>query len=164
MNITKVISTFVKDQIRIIKVLRYGKNDVQTGREASPYGIDSNPIAGMEAIYAETSGKGDKVIIGYINKNKVAAVGEYRIFSTDEDGNLQFFIWLKADGTCQIGGSADNAVRYAPLAQALGNEKLAINVELAKIQAAIAGLGGAYAKVDISLDVSSAKINQISTP
>lgn len=119
LTITTVISAaFDSVKRRITKINRYGKDDHQTGPEASPYGTDSNPIAGMRAIYAETSDKGKQVIIGYINKNQLAGVGEHRIYATDSNGNLKFYIWQKADGTCEIGGSGDNMVRFSKLKEA----------------------------------------------
>src|SRR6478609_7913739 len=115
-NIAKVKSTaFDRLFRRITKVLRYGKDDSQTGLEAEPYGIDSNPIAGMDAIYAETSDIGRKVIIGYIGKDKLAAIGETRLYSTDEDGELKFFVWLKNDGTLQLGGNTKHLARFEEL-------------------------------------------------
>lgn len=116
LSIIKVISTELDGlSRRLVKSLRYGKSDYRTTVEVSPHGIDSNPIKDMMAIYARTGDKDGDVIIGYINKNKLAEVGETRLFSTNADGTLQTFIWLKSDGTMQIGGDADFMVRHAPL-------------------------------------------------
>jgi len=112
----KVISTeFDKLKHRIVKVLGLGSRDVQTGKEASPFGIDSNPVKDMIAIYAQTSVKGKTFVIGYLNVNQLAAVGEIRLFSTDKEGDLKISVWLKNDGTIEIGGNTKNMVRYQEL-------------------------------------------------
>lgn len=114
--ISKVISTALGPLgRRLTKILRSGKSDVQTAIEAAPYGTDANPIAGMQAVYAPSSNKSKKVIIGYLNKNQVAAVGEHRSYSTDEEGNLKFFVWIKNDGTLQLGGSVKHIANYEGL-------------------------------------------------
>jgi hypothetical protein len=118
MILTRVISaTLDKIFRRVVKVKGYG-NDTKTGLEAAPYGTDSNPIAGMVAVYSPTAIKGKQVIIGYINKNQLAAAGEHRTYSTDSDGELKFYIWQKADGTCEIGGNTDFMVRFSKLKEA----------------------------------------------
>lgn len=115
-NIVKTISTELDSlQRRVVKILRLGKSDTQTADQIAPHGIDSNPIKDMMAVYADTGEKGDKVILGYLNKNQVAAPGEFRIFSVNADGELQTFIWLKADGTILMGGDAKNMVRFQEL-------------------------------------------------
>lgn len=122
LSIVKVFSTeFDKAKRRIVKFLKLGKEDVQTSIEASPFGVDSNPHANLRAIYAPTGVKGKTVIIGYINTDQVAEVGEHRMFSTDTDGNLIFEARMRNDGTFEIGGSVDNLIRFAKM-QAAFNE------------------------------------------
>lgn len=116
MNTVKTLSTEIDNlKRRIIKFLRLGKFDVQTSIEVSPYGIDSNPIKDMVAIYAESSVKGQTFIIGYLNKNQMAAVGELRTYSTDDKGVEKFYTWLKNDGTMEIGGNGNFAVKFNEL-------------------------------------------------
>lgn len=164
MNLVKVLSTTVDSlQRRVVKALRMGKEDVQTSFDISSYGIDSNPIAGMIAVYEMTS-SGQTVIVGYINKNKLAGVGELRLYSTDANGTEKFFAWFKNDGTMQLGGTAHNLVRFTPLQTGLQNQDTAINTELTKIAAAInAIVPGSYIPTPISTNISSAKINEIKT-
>lgn len=140
-----------------------GLHDVQTSYESAPYGIDSNPIKDMIAVYSETGVKGDTVIVGYINKNQLAAPGEFRTFATDANGVQKFYTWMKANGTMEIGGSADNAIRYSPLNTELNAFAGDIQAELLKIQTAITSIGGAYVNAPVSIDISAAKINEIKT-
>lgn len=154
-------SSLGKRAIRLIKFLRY--KFTQETIEVGPFGIDSAPLKNQIGIYAETSKNGRPVIIGYINENQKAGTGEIRLFSKDSNGEEQTFLWLKNDGTIQIAGNTDNAVRYSPLNAGLQSLKNEINVELTKIQVAITGLGGAYTKVDTSVDISGSKIDEVKT-
>jgi len=128
LNITKILSTDFDDiKRRIVKVLRKGNSDVQTSMEATPFGIDSNPLKDMIAIYGPTEEKGKTVIIGYVQKDKLAEIGETRLFSTDADGAEQFFIWLKNDGTAEIGGTDYHMVRYEKMEEAFNELKSDFN-------------------------------------
>lgn len=123
MNLVTVISTAIKETRRLIKFSRLGTSDVRERYEVSPYGFDSNPIEKMVALYAETGVIGQSVIIGYINVNQVADVGEMRLYSTDADGAEQIYAWLKNDGTMELGGDADNMVRFSKLEEAYNQLK-----------------------------------------
>lgn len=116
MNLVKVISTSLNSKAqRLIKFLRFGRADIQTALQYSPYGFDSNPIKDMVAIYSPTSDNGETVIIGYLNKNQKAAVGELRIFATNDSGTEQFYVWLKKTGIIEIGGDTNFAVKFNEL-------------------------------------------------
>lgn len=174
MNIVKIISTEIdKNKSRIIKFLRKGQNDVQTSNEAMAYGLDSNPIENMVAIYAETSQKGRTVIIGYINKNQLAAPGEYRTYSTDAAGNMKFYTWLKNDGTYEIGGTVDNMVRFSKLKEAF--DELQNDVKTFKAAfgswvvapgdggAALKAVAIAWSTTPITKSIDPAKITEVKT-
>lgn len=128
MNFVTTISTQLDSlQRRVIKILRMGKNDIQTSDQVAPHGIDSNPVKDMTAVYAATEQKGETVIIGYLNKNMLAAVGEMRLYSTDADGVLQTFVWLKNDGTMELGGGAKNLARFQELKTGFDQLKADLN-------------------------------------
>lgn len=161
-SVVKIISTKIDKTMRFIKALRKGKSDVQETYEISPFGVDSNPIADMAALYLTTEENGKTVIIGYINKGQLAEPGEVRHYSLDAEGALKFYTWLKADGTLELGGVAHNIVRYTPLNTGLQNEATLINAELAKIAVAINALApGAYVVAPISVNISTAKVDEI---
>lgn len=165
LTLTKIISAEYDNIKRlVVKFLRYGRGDVQTSLDIGPYGSDSNPIKDMIAVYAPTSQVGETVIVGYLNKNRLAEIGEHRSFSTDAQGNLKTFIWLKNDGTIQLGGTADNVVRFIALDNELQNLAGFINQELQKIATGITGAGGSYTPANCSIDISSAKVDQLKTP
>lgn len=123
MKATKVISTRIVNSKRLVKFLGIGRSDVQEKNEVGPFGIDSNPVKDMVAIMAPTSEIGKDVIIGYINTNQMAEVGETRLFSTDLDGVEQIFIHLKNDGNIEFGDNADNLVRFSKLKLEFDNLK-----------------------------------------
>lgn len=165
MQLVTIISTsFDKFKKLVPKALRFGQDDVVTAIQSAPFGIDSNPIKGLVAVYTKTSQKGADVFLGYLNKDLLAEQGETRLFSTNESGALQTYVWLKNDGNIEMGGNADNLVRYTKLNTALQQEVLKINAELAKIATAIGSLGGAYVVAPVTLDISAAKVDKIKTP
>ena len=123
-SFSKVKESLIENGSRILKVVQFG---AKTADSVSSFGDDSHPLNNMVAIYASTSEVGDNIIIGYINKNQIAALGEKRIFSLKEDGSLSFAIHLKNDQTCEIGGNADFAVRYNKLETAFNNLKTDMN-------------------------------------
>lgn len=124
LNLVKTISTELDNlNRRIVKFLRFGRSDVQTSLQASAPGVDANPIKDMVAVYAATEEKGKTVIVGYINKNQISKPGEYRTFSTNDEGDEETYIYLKDDGTIEIGGASDNMVRFAPLKEGYDKTK-----------------------------------------
>ena len=174
MNSVKIISTEINDLAqRVAKFLRFGLKDVQTAIQTAPYGVDSNPIKDMIAIYGTTSDKGKPVIIGYINKNQLADIGETRIFSTDASGTLKTHIWLQNDGIMEIGGSVDNMVRFSDLKTAFNEIQSDVNA----LKTAISGWvpvpndGGAKLKADLATwfgatlteNIDDSRIDEIKT-
>jgi hypothetical protein len=165
MILTTVFSTsFDKAKRLVVKLLRFGLNDTQTAIEISPYGVDSNPIKDMIALYDKTPGSGETVIVGYMNKNRLSAPGEFRAFSTDSSGNLKSYIWLKNNGNLELNGNADHAVRFQALETALNNMVNLISENLPLIEAGIVAGGGTYTPIPVTLDISAAKIDTVLTP
>ena len=157
-----------------IKVLRYGKNDVQTADQISPFGIDSNPLKDMIAIYSPTISKGDTVILGYINRNQLAGIGETRLFSEDGNGDLSTYLWLRNNGIIEVGGDTDFMVRYSELETAFNQLKddfdnhvhdgVIISVSGGSGAPAVGVTGNSGSPTaTTSADISGAKINEIKT-
>jgi hypothetical protein len=167
--LAKYVSGRIASGRRLIKAIITGKSNVQEINESAPYGLDSQAIKDMVAVYAPTSTVENKVIIGYINKKQLATAGEFRTYSTDTNGTFKFNIWQRADGTCLIGDSEipaafiENFVKWAALNTQLQAEVTAINSNLTAIQTAITGLGGAYVPVPITLNITTAKTDKIKT-
>jgi len=173
LNFIKVISTIITAaKERKVKFLRFGKSDVQDVIQAGPYGTDSHPIKDMVAVYGTTDEKGKNVVIGYLNKNALAAVGEHRTFSTDSTGAVKFFIYQKNDGTCEIGGNADFMVRFNKLKTGFDLLKTELNAFVTIFNAHVhpgVTAGGASTLVSITPGVPAAatiddsKIDEIKT-
>lgn len=163
-NFTKVISTTIDNlNMRLVKVFRLGLSDVQEPTESGPFGIDSNPVKDMIAVYAKTGEKGDTVIIGYLNKKQIAEIGETRIYSTDTNGNVQIAIHLKNDGTAEVGGTGDNLVRYKPVEDLVSEINQFLNQQLPLIAAGITAGGGSYSPGVANFNISNAKIDELET-
>lgn len=127
MQLIKVISTRIAAASRLVKFLRLGKYDVQEVKVVGPYGVDSAPIKDVVGLYVKTGVKGESVLVGYINKNQLADIGEHRLFSTNSEGQQQTYVWLKNDGILEIGGDDDFMVRYSKMAEAYNEMKTDIN-------------------------------------
>lgn len=142
---------------RLLKLLTIG--GAMTAKESMPFGVDGNPLENMTAIYSNTSNASERVVIGYINTNQLAAQGEIRIYSTNPSklNEVSSYVWCKANNQLELNGNAFTAVRYENLNTGLQNQATAINAELTKIQAAISGLGGTYAKQDVIVNITNAK-------
>lgn len=114
MKTGSVYSSAIKSGIRFVKFLCMGKKDTREYRQISTHGIDSCPIKDRILVFADTGEIGKSVVIGYINKEQIADVGEIRVYSTDADGVEKIYLHLKNNGTAEFNGDADNMMRYKP--------------------------------------------------
>ena len=139
-----------------VKILRYGKDDVQTSDQYLPAGIDSKPVKEQVAAQSTTDDKGETAILGYRIESDKTNEGEIRIFATDSDGNDVLDLLLKNDGTAEFGGNADNLIRFLALDNGLQSFITDLN---AKLVTALTAVGGSWPGT--SLDISGAKIDEI---
>jgi hypothetical protein len=124
----KTISTRINDLgQRLQKFLGLGLKDVQEVPVAAPFGIDSNAVTDMIAVYSPTLIKGEAVIIGYINKNALAEVGGLRLFSTNSNGAEQFYVYLRNTNNLELGGSNRHLARFEELEAAFNAFKTEYN-------------------------------------
>lgn len=158
--LTTTISTTVDAGMRLIqKIRRLGKYDIQTAPVAAPYGIDSNAVRNMIAVYADTSVKGQQVIIGYINVNSLAEIGGVRIFSTNDQGAEQFYVYLRASNNLELGGDSRHLARFEELETAFNQLKTDFNSHFHT--SAAPGLPTTPPATPSSADISGAKIDNI---
>lgn len=120
LNLVKIISTAWDASNRLLpKFFRLGKSDVQTAKQVTPFGIDSNPLPEMRALYAQTGENGQTCIIGYIQEDMIAEPGEVRLFAIGGEGNVVNSIHISNAGNIFIGvekPAQDNTfVRYNEL-------------------------------------------------
>ena len=164
MKLVKYLESKIESGKRILKTLGLGKNDVQTSQQALPYGIDSQPIANVKVIRTSTGDYNVSVILGCINVNQQAAIGELRLFSTDENGEEQCFAHFKNDGKILINGDDDNMVRYSKLEEAFNELKGDFNAFAnAYIPGGPTVVGSPAEVLPSTADISGAKIADIYT-
>ncbi len=162
-SLVKIISTSIDNlNRRLPKFLRLGIKDIQTSLEVGPYGVDANPIKDMIAVYIKTGEKGKTVIVGYINKRQLAAPGEHRIFSTNANGTLKAYAWLRADGSLEINGDDDNMVRFSELKTGFDKLKSDLNAFLTHVHGA-SGTPPAPPAPPSTASIDNSKINEVKT-
>jgi len=127
-----------KNGFRQFVVNCLGGNDQRKYFSISPFGIDSNPPVNTRALTADSSNKDVQFNLGVLNKIKIEDLqpGEPAIFSTSEDGETivsqivlrntgdieinkdisgNATVLIKADGTIDLNGNADNIVGFTEL-------------------------------------------------
>lgn len=157
----KFKSAVIEGGKRIITCLQFG---AKTAKESYPFGFDSLPHKqNLTAVYLETGNKGEAVIVGYINADRLEelAPGESRLYALGSSGELLGFAWAKNNGELWLNGSDYSAVRFAPLKQGLTNQDQSINQELLKIQTAISSLGGTYVPGTIQTNIDQSESTTI---
>lgn len=168
-GVVQVISTSIIKQCRIVKARFMGLYDIRTPKEASPAGLDSCPIEDSRAIYIETSKKGSYAIIGYLTTEKIAEVGETRLFSTDETGALKMWLHLKNDGIAEFGGNTKHLTRFEELQSGFNTLKTDFNNLVTLYNSHIHPTPSGASSPTVSVgtqsaaDISGAKINEIKT-
>jgi hypothetical protein len=107
---------------------------------------------------------GEKIIIGYINTNAIAQSGELRLFALKSDNSDSFYIHLKNDGTCDLGGTSDFAVKFSGLESEFNKLKKAFNdFALAYKPGGPAAVGLPAVIQQCDADISQAKNDKIKT-
>ena len=114
-NVIKILDTLIENGRRIMKFRRKGRDDIQTAKTLSPFGFESAPVNDTFGLHIETSTLNQSYCVGYINEEPITEPGESRIYSTNSSGEEQIAFHFKADGTVEMGGDADNAVRFSEL-------------------------------------------------
>jgi hypothetical protein len=172
-KIGSIISSTISNGIRKLKLTVLGKNDVQEIEQIAPHGIDSCPPSDTRVLHVETLQRGACMVVGSINDNQLAVEGEIRLYSTNADGTLQTYVHLLEDGTIEVGGTVDNMVRYAPMADSVNEIKDDSNnlKDLISSWTPVPNDGGlalktlltSWAASLIVEDISASKIDEIKT-
>ena len=126
----------------------------------SPSGDDSPPLPDDMGFFTQDESTGGVVNVGAIDQVNApeAEPGEKRFYARDSAGNIVAVVWLKADGTIELNGTADNAVRFLALDTALQLLVAAVNAALAT------KLDGAGTAGAVALDISGAKVDEVELP
>lgn len=169
MIVGEYISNEIKNGIRKIKLYCFGKDDVREAAQYTPSGIDSSPIKGMKAIYAQTSRSTEPVIIGYINESTVEE-GEIQIFSLNSDGEQQSYVKCVKDGNVELNGNEDFAIAYNDMKDAFDELKEDLNTFIddynLHTHVAPSGTTGtpSITGTPSSADMNAAKVDTIKLP
>lgn len=172
MNVVKVLETFIEEGRRIVKILRNGRDDVQTSKQVTPFGFESNPTSNSIGLYTSTATRNRTYVMGYIAENVDTEVGETRIYSTNDDGEIQISFHFKNDGTVEMGGDADNLMRYNELKSAFDELRddfnSLVNAYNTHVHPGVTPGNGATVitattATPSSADMSASKINELKT-
>lgn len=99
--IAKVISSAITETFRIAKAEIY-PNYSKEARVFYPPGVDSVPVDGKDqGLTIEVGTSGKTAFVG-VSPVPIAEVGEIRIYSRDEDGNLKASVHCKKNGDIEI--------------------------------------------------------------
>lgn len=97
---------------------------------------------------------GSVVLVGLINESDGLVI----MFSAVSN------IMVKASGSVELQGNGNSAVAYAPLNTQMQDLVSQIQAELVKIQTGIVGAGGSYTPGTLSLDLTSAEVDNVKLP
>lgn len=164
MRFVKHISDKIEKGRRLMKFLRFGSNDIQEQFEANPFGYDAKAPEGTRAVYARSGKKGVGALIGFINVNQLDSLseGEVHLYSTNSDGSSeQAFILMKNDGTMQVNGDADYAIRYSDMKSAFNQFKNDFN---SHTHTGNMGAPTSPPTVPTSADMSPSKVDTVQVP
>jgi len=125
MNIFIVNNSIIKKSRRFIKTLF--SRDSHDSVQLAPYGDDSCPLDNTKGVKTPTDNESVHVVLGYLNRNVKAEKGEKRFYSQKPNGDESFYIYLKNDGTCEIGGSDDNLIRYSEMKKSFDELREGLN-------------------------------------
>lgn len=168
--IISVNSTFLKKGFRFVKSLF--STDSNDSAQVAPFGDDSCPVSGIKAVKVKTDNANTQVVLGYFNRSNLAQAGEKRFYSIGSGGDISFYIWLKNNNTCEIGGDDDFMVRYSELKAAFdelkGDFNSLITTFNSHVHSAVqpgSGVSGTSTSPGSSstADISGAKISKIKT-
>ncbi len=161
-----IISTSIVKGYREIKT-RITSKLIENTQTANPFGFDANPSKNYIAIIADTESNGNPIILGYLNPEALASlgIGDSMQYSTDSDGVINATIILRNDGTVEILGDDDNAVRYSKLETAFNELQNKWNAfAIAYVPGGPAIQGTPPTAGQSTGDITASKIDEIKVP
>ena len=140
---------------------------IENTQTAFPFGFDANPSKNFIAIISDTESNGNPVILGYLNPKALASlgIGDSMQYSTDSEGAVKATITLRNDGTAEILGDNDNAVRYSKLEAAFNELQNKWNTfAAAYVPGGPAIQGTPPTATQSTGDITASKIDEIKVP
>lgn len=177
MKLTWIVETLFKNGYRVIKT-KITKGIVETSKTANPYGFDSNPTKNYIAIVSGTMSNEEPVVVGYLNPRAFTTLnpGDSAQYATNENGDVVGTIVARNNGTIEILGNDDNAVRFSKLKTAYEELQTKVNdlvIAFNQHVHATAGSGppspptpvpNTIPAIPSSGDIEPSKIDQIKVP
>ena len=142
--------------------LRLGQNVLADIYAAS--GDDSPPLPDDMLYLGDNDATGGRVCLGAVDQVNapVAAAGEKRLYARDANGAPVVIIWLKGDGTLELNGTADNAVRFSALETAFEAFQAEFNVH--NHPTAPVGPISPPSNAPSQADIAPAKVDEVKLP
>jgi len=147
---------------RFLQVAIDSPEDVQSIEQFNQSGIDSSPSLGSTVLIDDSGTRK----VAYAVDDGIVPVGlpgETHLYSSLLGARAASII-LRTAGILELNGVADFAVRFSALQGGLSGMAAALNVELGKIATEINGLGGSYTPAPITIDLSTARVDQVKLP
>jgi hypothetical protein len=118
MIVSRYITTTTSEGKRLNTVVCFGTDntDPRQGYNVAPFGFDSVGTQNLQAVYADTANNRYPIILGWLNTSVVAQEGESRMYSTDSNGGVVGYVYLKNNGELNLLGDSNWAVKYTELA------------------------------------------------
>lgn len=143
--------------------VRFGQNVLADIYAAS--GDDSPPLPDDMLYLADNDATGGRSCLGVVDQVNApeAEPGEKRLYARDSNGAPVVIIWLKADGTLELNGDTDNAVRFSALQTKLTalENQLKLHVHPG-VTSGPSSTGASVTPFDA--DISAAKVDEVKLP
>ena len=160
--IGRIVQSVIENNLRQIQTEIY-QGYIKKSWQINPPGMDSVPIAddqGVVILIEQTQGK--SISIG-VYPDTQAEAGEVRFYSRNSAGVEQSFLWLKADGTIDINGSADYAVAFDDLKSGFDQLKSDHNAFLLHVHG-VAGTPPVPPAVPSTASIDASKVATVKLP
>lgn len=165
---------FNKHGKRMIKFRGWGKIDVRTSHQVTPWGIDCHPVKGVRGINTTTQKEGATKILGYVHDHPITEVGEVRLFATNAEDEEQCSLHLKNTGNIEINGNARHAVAYEEMAATVNELKSKVQELQGIISSwtpdpndgglALKTAATAWATAPMTQDIAQSKVDTVKLP
>jgi len=161
------IARWIRSQIDkyIIGVVESRLNTtIQAFLYGSP-GDDSPPLPEDRVLIIKIDGSGKYAIAGTLVLSQGAEPGERKLYSRDNEGNLKSLIYLKNDGTMELNGNTDFAVRFTILESGFNQLKDDFNATLLHVHPVTTAPGSTGPPTPLitpsTANIAGAKIEEI---
>lgn len=151
------------DSARFVQCQVTADQDAQLVELITPPGDDSSPPIGASVLIIDIGGRR----VGFLLNAGIAldSQSEEKAIYGSSGGAKTSFLKLKPNGTIEINGFSDFAVRFNALQTIMiVAVQTAINTQLGLISTEINNLGGDYTPTPLNIDLSTARVDNVKLP